>query len=280
MRWEEPGKGRWITTYANGGHIYAVIAGLRLDTSMTDRRRPRLEHRDALLAAASSPAIRPASKPTRQQALIAQRSTRPATMAGLVVCRARRAQRELPARGARSASRTRSRRSLLGDLVRRARPAGDGQRRADRDVGARCSPARRSSPPPPCSPPAAAPAPRSPPASCSTCATCRWGSRSRRRCAAAPLRRAAIGQAMIDFSWAAASRGGGRFDPAFMVGATAPSYPCWVGGTAIGVFAGDLIGDPAALGLDALLPGLLPLPAGRGRAAAGPADGGRRRSAA
>ena len=52
------------------------------------------------------------------------------------------------------------------------------------------------------------------------------------------LRRAAIGQAMIDFSWAAASRGGGRFDAGFMLGATAPSYPCWVGGTAIGVFAG------------------------------------------
>jgi predicted branched-subunit amino acid permease len=69
-----------------------------------------------------------------------------------------------------------------------------------------------------------------------------------------PVRRATIGQAMIDFSWAAASRGGGRFDPAFMVGATAPAYPAWVGGTAIGVFAGDLIGDPAALGLDALFP--------------------------
>jgi predicted branched-subunit amino acid permease len=69
-----------------------------------------------------------------------------------------------------------------------------------------------------------------------------------------PLRRALTGQAMIDFSWAAASRGGGRFDPAFMVGATLPSYPCWVGGTAIGVFAGDLIGDPGALGLDALFP--------------------------
>ncbi|MDX6583979.1 MAG: hypothetical protein QOI10_3163 [Solirubrobacterales bacterium] len=69
-----------------------------------------------------------------------------------------------------------------------------------------------------------------------------------------PLRRAAIGQAMIDFSWAAASRGGGRFDPSFMVGATMPSYPCWVGGTAIGVFAGNLIGDPAALGLDAIFP--------------------------
>ena len=69
-----------------------------------------------------------------------------------------------------------------------------------------------------------------------------------------PLRRAAIGQALIDFSWAAASRGGGRFAPRFMLGATAPSYPCWVGGTAIGVFAGDLIGDPARLGLDALFP--------------------------
>ena len=68
------------------------------------------------------------------------------------------------------------------------------------------------------------------------------------------LRRAAIGQAMIDFSWAAASRGGGRFDWRFMLGATTPSYPSWVIGTAVGVFAGDLIGDPAALGLDALFP--------------------------
>lgn len=35
VRWEEPGPGRWITTYANGGHMYVVIAGLRLDTSQT-----------------------------------------------------------------------------------------------------------------------------------------------------------------------------------------------------------------------------------------------------
>jgi 4-azaleucine resistance transporter AzlC len=69
-----------------------------------------------------------------------------------------------------------------------------------------------------------------------------------------PLRRAAIGQAMIDASWAMASRGGGRFDPAFMVGATLPSYPCWVGGTAIGVLAGDAIGDPERLGLDVVFP--------------------------
>jgi predicted branched-subunit amino acid permease len=69
-----------------------------------------------------------------------------------------------------------------------------------------------------------------------------------------PLRRAAIGMTMIDFSWAASSRGGGRFDPEFMVAATAPSYPAWVGGTAIGVFTGDLISDPGAFGLDAIFP--------------------------
>jgi 4-azaleucine resistance transporter AzlC len=68
------------------------------------------------------------------------------------------------------------------------------------------------------------------------------------------LRRSVVAQAMIDFSWAAASRGGGRFDEAFMVGATLPSYPCWVAGTAIGVFAGDLIGNPDSLGLDAMFP--------------------------
>ena len=68
------------------------------------------------------------------------------------------------------------------------------------------------------------------------------------------LRRSLIGQTMIDFSWAAASRGGGRFDPAFMMGATLPSYPCWVAGTAVGVLAGDLIGNPDNLGLDAMFP--------------------------
>jgi hypothetical protein len=33
MRWGAKGKGAWITVYANGGHAYAVIAGLRWDTS-------------------------------------------------------------------------------------------------------------------------------------------------------------------------------------------------------------------------------------------------------
>jgi cell wall-associated NlpC family hydrolase len=32
MSWGEPGPGRWITVYANGGHAFAVIAGLRWDT--------------------------------------------------------------------------------------------------------------------------------------------------------------------------------------------------------------------------------------------------------
>ncbi len=32
-RWGLPGRGRWITVYANAGHAYAVIAGLRWDTA-------------------------------------------------------------------------------------------------------------------------------------------------------------------------------------------------------------------------------------------------------
>jgi hypothetical protein len=31
-RWGLPGKGRWITIYANARHVFAVIAGLRWDT--------------------------------------------------------------------------------------------------------------------------------------------------------------------------------------------------------------------------------------------------------
>ena len=32
MHWGSPGRGRWLTIYANPGHVYAVIAGLRWDT--------------------------------------------------------------------------------------------------------------------------------------------------------------------------------------------------------------------------------------------------------
>jgi cell wall-associated NlpC family hydrolase len=31
--WGTPGKGRWITVYANASHAYMVVAGLRFDTS-------------------------------------------------------------------------------------------------------------------------------------------------------------------------------------------------------------------------------------------------------
>ena len=33
MTWGDSGPGQWITVYSNPGHAYAVIAGLRFDTS-------------------------------------------------------------------------------------------------------------------------------------------------------------------------------------------------------------------------------------------------------
>jgi hypothetical protein len=41
MSWGVAGPGSWITVYANRGHAYAVIAGLRLDTSGTGGSGPR-----------------------------------------------------------------------------------------------------------------------------------------------------------------------------------------------------------------------------------------------
>jgi len=38
MRWGEHGSGDWITVYTNPGHAFAVIAGLRLDTSAAGDR--------------------------------------------------------------------------------------------------------------------------------------------------------------------------------------------------------------------------------------------------
>jgi hypothetical protein len=50
--WGSAGKGRWITVYANGGHAYAVIAGLRWDTAgVTNGTGPRWHK--SLRAAAS-----------------------------------------------------------------------------------------------------------------------------------------------------------------------------------------------------------------------------------
>ena len=49
LTWGEPGPGRWITVYTRSGHAFAIVAGLRLDT--TGRRegegpRWRAESRD------------------------------------------------------------------------------------------------------------------------------------------------------------------------------------------------------------------------------------------
>jgi 4-azaleucine resistance transporter AzlC len=69
-----------------------------------------------------------------------------------------------------------------------------------------------------------------------------------------PLRRALEGQAVVDTSWALASRGEGRFDREFMIGATVPQGVAWILGTALGAVGGDFIGDPERLGLDVIFP--------------------------
>jgi 4-azaleucine resistance transporter AzlC len=78
-------------------------------------------------------------------------------------------------------------------------------------------------------------------------------------------------QLIVDESWAISSREGGRFDVPVLLGAGLTLYPFWVGGTALGVLGGDLLGDPETLGLDAAFPALflaLLVPQVRGRTGA------------
>jgi branched chain amino acid efflux pump len=69
-----------------------------------------------------------------------------------------------------------------------------------------------------------------------------------------PWRRALQGQAVVDASWAMAADGEGGFDRHFLFGLTAVQYVAWVLGTVLGVLWGDVLGDPEALGLDAVYP--------------------------
>jgi 4-azaleucine resistance transporter AzlC len=69
-----------------------------------------------------------------------------------------------------------------------------------------------------------------------------------------PLRRAAEGQAVVDASWALANRGDGTFDRGLLLGATIPQAAAWWSGTVLGVLGGAALGDPEALGLDAVFP--------------------------
>ncbi len=63
-------------------------------------------------------------------------------------------------------------------------------------------------------------------------------------------------QLVVDETWALSADGRGGHDPKIIVGAGIVLYAAWVGGTAAGVLFGDLIGDPARLGLDAAFPAL------------------------
>ena len=52
----------------------------------------------------------------------------------------------------------------------------------------------------------------------------------------------------------AAARGGDGFDRGILIGGAAPQFVGWVLGTVLGVLAGGVLGDPEALGLDAIFP--------------------------
>jgi 4-azaleucine resistance transporter AzlC len=69
-----------------------------------------------------------------------------------------------------------------------------------------------------------------------------------------PLRRALQGQPVVDSSWAMALGEDGRFDRWFLFGHSGVQYVGWVLGTAAGALGGGVLGDPRALGLDAVFP--------------------------
>jgi len=68
------------------------------------------------------------------------------------------------------------------------------------------------------------------------------------------LQRSVESQAIVDASFVLASRGDGTYDRERLIGSTAPQFVAWSTGTLIGVLGGSLLGDPKALGLDAMFP--------------------------
>jgi predicted branched-subunit amino acid permease len=66
--------------------------------------------------------------------------------------------------------------------------------------------------------------------------------------------RAVQGQAVVDASWAIASRGDGTFDRGLLIGATIPQAAAWSSGTVVGALAGSTITSPGRFGLDAVFP--------------------------
>src|SRR3954453_10871105 len=67
-----------------------------------------------------------------------------------------------------------------------------------------------------------------------------------------PLRRGAQSMAIVYASFALSSRGDGTYDRGVVIGASTAQGAAWVGGTLAGVLGGGFLGDPQALGLDAI----------------------------
>jgi hypothetical protein len=65
MSWGARGRGAWITVFTNPGHAYAIIAGLRLDTSVYGYVSRALRARVAKSAFQSGPRWRATQRPAR-----------------------------------------------------------------------------------------------------------------------------------------------------------------------------------------------------------------------
>jgi hypothetical protein len=64
LSWGQRGRGQWITVFTNRGHAYAVIAGLRLDTS-SYASRTASKRKVARTAFERGPRWRPTQRPAR-----------------------------------------------------------------------------------------------------------------------------------------------------------------------------------------------------------------------
>jgi 4-azaleucine resistance transporter AzlC len=69
-------------------------------------------------------------------------------------------------------------------------------------------------------------------------------------------RRLLQAQLVVDESWAVSHLGRGRYDVSRIIGAGLVLYPSWVLSSGAGAVAGDVLGDPVDLGLDAAFPAL------------------------
>ena len=86
MSWGKPGKGKWITIYANAGHVYMEVAGIRFDTSGAKATGSRWQNDLRGRGAASSPATPPGSSrrtsSRRRSSRSRSRSTGPHDLVG------------------------------------------------------------------------------------------------------------------------------------------------------------------------------------------------------